>query len=96
MIGVAMLHGVLKISREGYGIVGMPAIEAVASAGALGRLYELRAIVEMRERNGAVPAAEIPFAAPAETEATTAVAACGPFPAVSMVMSMMSIHFLPF
>src|SRR4029077_2162006 len=41
-----------------------------------------------------VAAAKVPFAATAETEAA-AVAAGGPFPAVSVVMSMMSIHFLP-
>src|SRR5581483_9651425 len=62
MICMAVLHGVLHVALKGHRVVGMPAIQAVAAAGAFGRRNQVRSVVEVRERNGAIPAAEIPGA----------------------------------
>jgi len=60
IVRMAVLHGVLQISREGDGIVAMPPVQAISAARALRVGHEGRAIVEVSELNSAVTTAKIP------------------------------------
>ena len=62
VVGVAMLHGVLEISRERHRIIGVPPVQAVSAARALRVDHERRSVIKMGERNGAITSAKIPGA----------------------------------
>ena len=60
IVGVAVLHRVLQRALEGHRVVAVPAVAAVAAAGALGVDDERRAVHRVTERDRAVAAAEVP------------------------------------
>src|SRR6476646_5762857 len=59
-VGVPMLDGVLQRLLECHRIIRMPAIHAVAAAGALGKDDQRGAVKLISERHGSVASAEIP------------------------------------
>src|ERR1039457_4688896 len=62
VIGVAVLDSVLEIFGERDRIIGVPAVQAIPASRALRTYDERRPIVEMRERDGAIAAPEVPCA----------------------------------
>ncbi len=60
VVGMAVLERMLQVALEGDGVVAVPAIAAIAPAGALRHHDERRAIEMVREGRGAVASAEIP------------------------------------
>src|ERR1017187_1640663 len=62
VIGVAVLDSVLEIFGERDRIIGVPAVQAIPASRALRTYDERRPIVEMRERDSAIAAPEVPCA----------------------------------
>src|ERR1017187_1001013 len=60
VIGVAVLDSVLEIFGERDRIIGVPAVQAIPASRALRTYDERRPLVEMRERDGAIAAPEVP------------------------------------
>src|ERR1700682_2022996 len=63
VVGMAMFDGVFEIFAKGYGIVRVPAVKAIASAGLFGSANQVRAVVKVGKRHSGPEAAKIPGAA---------------------------------